>query len=61
MKCIPKINEHAQDYSCPGATLRSVHMGKCYLSKCTMGNLPLEVSLGKRKTHVNSIVTGVRP
>ena len=26
-------NEHAQDYSCPGQLLRSVHMEKSYLSK----------------------------
>ena len=26
-------NEHAQDYSCPGQLLRSVHMEKSYLGK----------------------------
>ena len=33
-KFIPNINnEHAQDYSCPGQLLRSVHMKKSYLGK----------------------------
>ena len=32
-KFIPNNNEHAQDYSCPEATLRSVYMEKSYLGK----------------------------
>ena len=40
----------------PGQLLRFVHMEKSYRVTrcCTTGNLPLEVALGQRKTHVNS-------
>ena len=51
-KFIPNTNEHAQDYSCPGATLHSVHNEKSYLGKawcCTMGNPPLKLPRGKDK------------
>ena len=59
-KFIPNSNEHAQDYSCPGAPLRSVHMEKSYLGKASYlvmyngGNPPLEVALGQGEIHVNS-------
>ena len=58
---IPDINnEHAQDYSCPGATFafcshrRKVTSARRVTWCCTTGNLPLEVALGQRQTHVNS-------
>ena len=43
----------------PGQLLSPVHTEKSYLGKavtrcCTTGNPPLEVTLGQRKTHVNS-------
>ena len=53
-------NEHAQDYSCPGATFVFCSHGAKLSQQggitrcCTMGNPPLEVAPGQRKTHVNS-------
>ena len=43
----------------PGHLLCSVHIEKVTSARrvtrcCTMGNLPLEVAPGQRKTHVNS-------
>ena len=42
-------NEHAQDYSCPGATFEF-----CSHGEKLPGNPPLEVVPEQRKTHVNS-------
>ena len=58
-KFIPNNNEHAQDYSCLGATLRSVHMEKSYLGKAGYlvlynGYPPREVAPGQGEIHVNS-------
>ena len=60
-KFIPNINsEHAQDYSCPGATFAFCSHGEklppqgLVTGCCTTGNSPLKVAPGQRKTHVNS-------
>ena len=60
-KFIPDINnEHAQDYSCRGNfsvlfTWTKVTSARRVTRCCTTGNLPLEVALGQRQTHVNSL------
>ena len=54
------INEHAQDYSCPGATFAFCSYGEKLPRQgglpgvSTTGNPPLEVAPGQRKTHMNS-------
>ena len=68
-KFIPNINnEHAQDYSCPGATFTLCSHGEKLprqgglpgvivvhsARRVTRCYLPLEVALGQRKTDVNS-------
>ena len=54
-------NEHAQDYSCPGATFAFCSHGESYLGKAGYLVLyvqwvkkPLEVALGQGEIHVNS-------
>ena len=61
MKFIIRINnEYAQDYSCPVAIFfflfiwRKVTSARQVTRCCTTGDLPLEVTTGQRKTHVNS-------
>ena len=56
MKFIPNINnEHAQDYSCPGATFAFCSHGEELLRQDGLPSVvPLKVVQGQRKTHVNS-------
>ena len=60
---IPNINnEHAQDYSCPGATFAFCSHGENLPrqggiypgTRYTTGNPPLKVASGQRKNHVNN-------
>ena len=55
-KFIPNINnEHAQDYSCPGVTFAFCSHGEKLPRQGGLpSNPPLEVTLGQRKTYVNS-------
>ena len=54
-------NEHAQNYSCPGATFafcsntwRKVTLERLVTWCCTTGNPPLKVAPGQGEIHVNS-------